>query len=201
MITTLIFDIGNVLAGFTWKEHFASFGYGDDMVERIGRATVKNPVWNEMDRGVMEDEAIIEKFVEADPEIEQDIRKVLGNVASMVVRLDYAVPWIEELKKKGYRTLYLSNFSRKASIECADALDFIPHMDGGILSFEEKVIKPMPEIYQLLIDRYRLVPQECVFMDDTSANLAGAQKFGIHTVHFTSREEAVMQLRGLGVDA
>lgn len=201
MITTLIFDIGNVLAGFTWKEHFASFGYDDSMVERIGRATVMNPVWNEMDRGVMKDEDIFEKFVEADPEIEQDIRKVLENVATIVIRLDYAVPWIEELKKKGYRTLYLSNFSKKASIECAKALDFISHMDGGILSFEEKVIKPMPEIYQLLIDRYHLVPQECVFMDDTPANLAGAEKFGIHTIHFTSKEEAVLQLQKLGVDA
>ncbi len=59
----------------------------------------------------------------------------------------------------------------------------------------------MPEIYQMLIDRYELVPEECVFMDDTLRNLEGAEKFGIHTIHFQSKEQAVLELRKLGVDA
>ncbi|MDE6386585.1 MAG: HAD family phosphatase [Lachnospiraceae bacterium] len=201
MITTIIFDIGNVLADFDWREHFAGFGYDDEMVDRIARATVKNPLWNEVDRGVMEEEDIIRKFVETDPEIEQNIRNVLKYVGTMVVRNEYAIPWIQDLKSKGYRTLYLSNFSKKAESDCAEALDFIPYMDGGILSYQEKVIKPMPEIYQLLIDRYHLIPEECVFMDDTVANLTGAEKFGIHTIHFLSQAQAIEELRKLGVDA
>lgn len=201
MITTIIFDIGNVLADFTWREHYASFGYDDEMVERIGRATVMNPTWNENDRGVMKAEDIIQEFVATDPEIEEDIRKVLKDVGTMVSRNDYAIPWIQDLKGKGYRTLYLSNFSEKAETDCAYALDFLPYMDGGILSYKEKVIKPMPEIYQLLIDRYNLVPEECVFMDDTQANLVGAEKFGIHTIHFQNQAQAIEELRRLGVDA
>lgn len=201
MITTIIFDIGNVLADFTWREHYASFGYDDEMVERIGRATVMNPTWNENDRGVMKAEDIIKEFVATDPEIEEDIRKVLKDVRTMVSRNDYAIPWIQDLKGKGYRTLYLSNFSEKAETDCAYALDFLPYMDGGILSYQEKVIKPMPEIYQLLIDRYSLVPEECVFMDDTQANLVGAEKFGIHTIHFQNQAQAIEELRRLGVDA
>ncbi|MCM1122344.1 MAG: HAD family phosphatase [Eubacterium sp.] len=201
MITTIIFDIGNVLADFTWREHFASFGYDDKMVDRIARATVKSPMWNEVDRGVMEAEELMQKFASSDPEIEQDIRKVLANVRTMVIRNDYAIPWIKDLKSKGYRTLYLSNFSERAESDCAEALDFIPYMDGGILSYQEKIIKPMPEIYQLLIDRYHLVPEECVFMDDTQANLTGAEKFGIHTIHFQNQTQAIHELRKLGVEA
>ncbi len=201
MITTIIFDIGNVLADFSWREHYESFGYDEEMVERLARATVKNPAWNEYDRGVMGAEEIIQAFVESDPEIEQDIRRVLKNLGEMVRRNDYAVPWIQDLKGKGYRVLYLSNFSEKAETDCAHALNFIPYMDGGILSYQEKVIKPMPEIYQLLIDRYCLVPEECVFMDDTVANLAGAEKFGIHTIHFHDQKQAIEELRKLGVDA
>ena len=201
MITTIIFDIGNVLADFTWKEHYASFGYDEAMVERIAKATVGNPAWNENDKGVMKIEDIIQAFVDSDPEIEQDIRKVLGNVKTMVRRNDYAIPWIQDLKSKGYRTLYLSNFSEKAETECAYALDFIPYMDGGILSYQEKVIKPMPEIYELLIERYKLVPEECVFLDDTMANLDGAEKFGIHTIHFQNQAQAIEELRKLGVEA
>lgn len=201
MITTIIFDIGNVLADFTWKEHYERFGYDGAMVERIAKATVGNPAWNEYDRGAMKLEDVIQTFINADPEIEQDIRKVLNNVKTMVRRNDYAIPWIQELKSKGYRTLYLSNFSEKAETECAYALDFIPYLDGGILSYQVKVIKPMPEIYELLIKRYHLVPEECVFLDDTRANLDGADKFGIHTILFSNQAQAIEELRKLGVDA
>lgn len=199
MITTIIFDIGNVLADFTWKEHYESFGYDDAMVERLAKATVMSPMWNENDRGVMTAEELLQAFVGYDPEIEQDIRKVLDNVKTMVVRNDYAIPWIQDLKSKGYRVLYLSNFSEKAEKDCAYALDFIPYMDGGILSYQEKVIKPMPEIYEILIKRYGLAPEECVFLDDTKANLDGAEKFGIHTIHFRNQAQAIEELRKLGV--
>jgi putative hydrolase of the HAD superfamily len=190
-----------VLADFTWKEHLESFGYDAAMVERIGAATIMTPIWNEFDRGEWSNEKIIDSFVAHDPEIEADIRRVLSDISTMVTRNDYAIPWIQDLKQKGYRCLYLSNFSRKAEVECAGALDFIPYLDGGILSYKEKLIKPMPEIYQLLIDRYALIPEECVFMDDMLPNVEGAQKFGIHTIQFKNQAQAIEELRALGVNA
>lgn len=201
MITTIIFDIGNVLADFTWREHYERFGFDGDMIERLADATVRCPLWNEYDRGVMTYEELFQGFVDNDPEIEPQLREIFADVSTMVVRNDYAIPWIHALQDKGYRCLYLSNFSERAHKECAAALDFIPHMDGGILSYQEKIIKPMPEIYQLLIDRYGLVPQECVFLDDTKRNLDAAEKFGIHTIHFENQAQAVEELKKLGVEA
>ena len=201
MITTIIFDIGNVLADFAWETYYQSLGYGEEMFHRVAKATVLNPLWNEYDRGVMSDEEILQGFIDSDPEIEEEIRKAVRYIEPMVTRNDYAIPWIQELQDKGYRCLYLSNFSERGHRECAAALDFIPYMDGGILSYQEKLIKPMPEIYQLLIDRYGLVPEECVFMDDTLRNLEAAEKFGIHTIHFQNKAQAVEELQKLGVDA
>lgn len=201
MITTIIFDIGNVLADFVWEEHYRSFGYDEETLLRIAKATVKNPAWNEYDRGILTDEEVMQKFIESDPELEDILRKVLKSKKTMVRRNDYAIPWIQELRSRGYRCLYLSNFSKAAETDCAEALDFIPYMDGGIISYREKIIKPMPEIYQLLIDRYELVPEQCVFLDDTKCNLEAAEKFGIHTIHFRNKEQAVKELQKLGVDA
>lgn len=201
MITTIIFDIGNVLADFTWREHYERFGFDGDMIERLADATVRSPLWNEYDKGVMTYEELFQSFVDNDPEIEPQLRKVFEDVSTMVIRNDYAIPWIRALQDKGYRCLYLSNFSERAHRECAAALDFLPYMDGGILSYQEKIIKPMPEIYQLLIDRYGLVPQECVFLDDTQRNLDAAEKFGIHTIHFQNQAQAIEALKKLGVEA
>ena len=78
-------------------------------------------------------------------------------------------------------------------------MDFVKYADGGILSYREKLIKPNPQIYETLIERYSLVPEKCVFLDDTEKNLKEAEKFGIHTILFTSREKALKELRELGV--
>ena len=124
MITTIIFDIGNVLADFTWEAHYRSFGYSEEILERLANATVKNPLWNEYDRGVMSDEEIVQSFIERDPGIEKEIREVLRDKGSMVVRNDYAIPWIQKLQEKGYRCLYLSNFSESAGRDCSAAVSY-----------------------------------------------------------------------------
>ena len=194
MINTIIFDIGNVLADFTWREQLESLGYSGTLFERIANASILSDAWNEYDRALLSDDEIIQRFVDNDPEIEDDIRRCFASKKGMVTRNDYAIPWIKELKQRGYKVLYLSNFGKSAEIECAEALDFMPYMDGGILSHREKLIKPMPEIYQLLIDRYELNPKECVFIDDTEKNLTGASGFGIHTILFKNFEQAKEEL-------
>lgn len=200
MIKTIIFDIGNVLTGFYLREFIQSKGYDDAMTCRIEKATLFTPVWGELDRGKWTTEEIIDGFVANDPEIETDLRKTFANIKGMLHRFDYAIPWIKELKSKGYTVLYLSNFNRPAHEQCAEALDFLPYMDGGILSYQDLVIKPEPEIYRLLIERYHLIPEECVFLDDLQANLDGAAAFGIHTILFKNQQDAIKQLKKLGVE-
>ncbi|MBR6770984.1 MAG: HAD family phosphatase [Lachnospiraceae bacterium] len=197
MIQTIIFDIGNVLAEFAWRQYFQAYGYSAEVLKRIAAATVGSRLWGEYDRGVLSDEEMIESFVQNDPGIEKELRESLKNVKGMVVRYEYAVPWVKELKERGYQVLVLSNFGRKAYEECKEALDFMEYMDGGILSWQVKVIKPEPEIYQLLIEKYSLIPENCVFLDDLEENLEAARKFGIHTIHFKDREQAGKELNQL----
>lgn len=201
MIKNIIFDIGNVLAGFTWRDFFAGFGYDEETIERLAAATVKDPMWNEIDRGAWSDKELLEGFIRNDPSLEKELRRIFENIHGIVVKYDYAIPWVVSLKEAGYRCYYLSNFSRKAHAECADALDFLEYMDGGILSYQDKLIKPDPKIYELLLDRFGLRAEECVFMDDTEKNLLQAEQLGIHTILFLDREQAVAELEKLGVQA
>ena len=201
MIRNIIFDIGNVLAAWSWREFYESFHYSPDVTERLAKATVLSPLWEEFDRGAMDEEVLLGKFIENDPALEKEIRKVRENIHDMLRRYDYAIPWLQDLKSKGYKVYYLSNFSRQAHLECAHVLDFLPLMDGGILSYQEKLIKPDPAIYQLLIDRYGLEAEECVFLDDTLKNVEEALRQGMAGIVFRNREQAVEELRRLGVDA
>ncbi len=199
MIRNVIFDIGNVLTDFRWEQFLQDKGFDGEMIGRIARASVQSPVWNELDRGEWSDQKLMEEFVRLDPEIEDELYRAYGNIQGMVTKRDYAIPWIKELKEKGCRVYYLSNFSRKAYAECSDALDFIPCTDGGILSFQDRVIKPDERIYRLLLSRYQLKAEECVFLDDTPVNVEAARKLGFAGIVFRTKKQAQEELRALGV--
>lgn len=201
MIRNIIFDIGNVLTDFRWKEFLSDRGFSEEMTARIARASVLTPLWDEVDRGVWDMEKLMQEFIRRDPEIASELRLAFDNVKGMVTKRDYAIPWIQRLKTHGYKVYYLSNFSIKACEDCQDALDFIPFMDGGILSCREKVIKPDAEIYRILLSRYSLKAEESVFIDDTGKNVDAAEALGIHGICFKSRKQAEEELRQLGVDA
>ncbi len=201
MIRNIIFDIGNVLVAFRWREYFAEFGYSQDVYDRLCKATAMNPVWNEYDRGVWTEEEVLQGFIAADPELEPQIRETLSDLKGLLVMYDYAVEWVKELKEKGYGVYYLSNFSDPACRDCGDQLDFLPYMDGGILSYLERVIKPDAAIYELLMERYGLKAEECVFLDDTEKNIKGALAVGMQGIVFKNKAQAVEELRKMGVNA
>ncbi len=199
MIRTIIFDIGNVLTDFRWEGFLRDKGFDEQMIRRIAKASVESPLWNEFDRGDWSEERLMRAFIANDPEIEEQLHQAYDNIQGMVTPREYAIPWIKQFREKGYRVLYLSNFSLKAHRECAEALAFLPYTDGGILSYQEKVIKPDPAIYALLISRFDLVPGESVFLDDSRKNVEGARAAGIHGILFQTKEQAEEDLRKLGV--
>ncbi len=199
MIKHIVFDIGNVLTDFRWREFLLDKGFDGEMADRIAKASILSPFWSEYDRGEWSEERLMEEFVKNDPEIEEELHKAFDNIHNMVTIREYAIPWVRELKKKGYKVWYLSNFAYKTSVECADALAFIPYMDGGILSYRDKMVKPDPAIYQLFLERFGLAPEECVFLDDTMKNIEAARVAGIHGICFQSKEQAEEELKMLGV--
>ncbi len=191
MIKNIIFDIGNVLVDFCWMEFLLRKGFSPEMAERIGNASVNSPTWAELDRGVWSLEELLQGFAENDPEIAEQLRQAYTDMTGIVRMRDYACDWVKELKEKGFGVYYLSNYSYKVENECREQLQFLPLMDGGILSYKEHLVKPDAAIYRLLLKRYGLQAEECIFLDDTAVNIEAACKEGIHGIVFGSREQAL----------
>lgn len=196
-INTVIFDIGGVMVGLGRIHFFEQFGYPPEVCEKLLESTLKSPHWKEFDIGVLTDEEVIDRFVQDAPEMETQIRACMENIHGVVYRLETSIPWIKEIKESGRRVLYLSNYSMKVARENEDAMDFLPHMDGGLLSCDYNVIKPDPVFYQILIDKYDLDPGSCVFLDDLESNLETARALGIHTILVRDHEQAAADLRAL----
>ena len=197
MIKTVIFDIGNVLTDFAWKEMYKEKGLGGETFDRVAKATVQSPYWCELDRGIMTFSEVMDKFVSLDKEMEDEIRRVLADMHGIVTGRSYASPWVISLKNKGLKVYVLSNFSEKIWRECADALEFFEYTDGGIISYKEHLIKPDRAIYQLLLQRYDLNSNECVFIDDLEENIKAARELGINGIVFKNFEQAKEELNNM----
>lgn len=199
-IDTIIFDIGNVLVDFSWRQMLIRKGIPEELVEKIGDATVRTDIWNEFDRGVMSHEEIVEKLCANSPEFSDYIHKGFDDFEGIVKLRSTSIPLIEGLKKAHYRVLVLSNFS-KGAIDCnKKEMAFLEYVDGGILSYKDKVIKPDKEIYDLIVDRYGLDRSKCVFVDDTLKNVEGAKNAGIKAIVYKSLEQMMDEFKALGIN-
>ena len=190
MIRNMVFDIGNVLMGFRWKEYMRSlFGENEALIQTINQGIWHNGCWAAMDKGEMDGAATLRSAVAFAPQYEKEIKLTLDRVALAFHKFGYAVPWVQELKGMGLNVYYLSNYSAFSIAANPDVLDFIPCMDGGVFSFEVKAVKPEPEIYRCLCDKYGLKPEECLFTDDVPANVKGAQACGFQGIVFEGYEK------------
>ena len=200
MIRNILFDIGNVLASFRWPSLFRDLGFEGEAFDRIAAATVLHPtMWNEFDRSLMADEEIITKCIERAPEYEQEIRLLFSKTELLVEEYPHSYGWIKELKERGYQVYLLSNYG-KTSFEAAKAhgrLSFLPLVDGAVISYEVQVVKPEPEIYQVLLKKYSLKAEECVFLDDKAENIEAAQLLGFHGIVVEGYEQAKKELEEL----
>ena len=141
MIKNIIFDIGNVLLKFNYHPYVKELLQDDDVIEHVNNAIWMTGYWNDLDRG-MNTDLIFQKMLEAEPEYEDEIRLVFDNVGQCIKKEDYAIPWIKDLKKRGYKVLFLSNYAEHTMNANPLPLDFLMYMDGGVFSCNEGVIKP-----------------------------------------------------------
>jgi len=200
MIRNIVFDIGNVLAYFRWRDLFRDLGYTEEKFDRIAAATILHPtMWPEFDRSLMSDEEIISRCVDRAPEYEKEIRRLFEQTELLIEEYTYSYHWMKELKERGYKIYLLSNYG-KTSFEAArdhGRLSFMPLIDGSVISYEVKIVKPEPGIYKALINKYDLVAEECVFLDDREENVEAAMKMGFHGIVVEGYEQAAKALNNM----
>lgn len=106
---------------------------------------------------------------------------------------------IDDLAARGYPVLGLSNFSAETFPWCRDRYRVFDRFTDIVISGDVGLAKPQPEVYGLLLERNGLLPAEAVFLDDSPANVAGAQAVGMEAFLFTTAERARADLASLGV--
>ncbi|HLI93685.1 MAG TPA: HAD-IA family hydrolase, partial [Puia sp.] len=105
-----------------------------------------------------------------------------------------------ELKFHTHLKLYaLTNWSAETFPVALELYDFLHWFDGRLVSGEEKIRKPFPEIYRLLIGRYGIEPRKSIYVDDNIRNVLPARELGFYGIQFRTPELFRAELKGLGV--
>ena len=107
-------------------------------------------------------------------------------ISQAVGRQETIVPTealIHDLKAAGYKLYVLSNMSREF-IDFLRTKEVYSYFDGDVVSCEVGVVKPMPQIYDILLDRFALDPSQTLFIDDRKENVEAAEAKGINAFHF-----------------
>lgn len=190
MVKNVIFDFGCVLVN--WDQHnlydpyFGSKEKTDWFIDNIC-------TWewnNRTDVGVPIAEVVAEKVAEF-PEWEKEIRMYWDEWLKMIGgAVEGMEEWVGELKEKGYGVYGLSNWSAETFPWVKDEYPVFGMMDGIVMSGEEKIGKPDLRIYQILLDRYGLNAEECVFIDDRQSNIDAGKQVGIRGILFKNCQQA-----------
>lgn len=198
MIKNIIFDFGGVLVDwnplYLYDDYFKDKEKSDWFIKNIC-----NSEWNaEMDCGKPFSVAVAERIAQF-PDYEEAIRlyqtewmKMMGEEIPGMYEL------IKSLKNNGFPVIYgLTNWSVETFAPVREKYHIFELINHIVMSGEEKVLKPNPLLYKALLDRYDLIPEECLFIDDNQANVNGAINVGMKSIRFENVKNLKENLKQL----
>ena len=189
-INTIIFDLGNVLIDWNPKYVFDKL-FDDEDRKKYFFENICTMEWNEAQDAGRPIKEATEELVAQYPEWKEYIEAYYGKWTAMLGGpIHDTVEIFKTLKQSGRYKLYaLTNWSAETFPYALEMYEFLHWFDGRVVSGEEKMRKPHPEFYQVLLDRFDVRAEEALFIDDSVRNIQAAEKIGIKTIHFTSPEQ------------
>ena len=197
-VKAVVFDLGGVL--IDWDPRYLYRKLLDDEAVEEFLATVCTPEWNaEQDRGRPFAEGVAELVgrhlvhAAAITAYHERWPEMLGGAVGGTVEV------LAELRAAGVPVYALTNWSAETFGIARERFEFLEWFDGVLVSGEERMIKPDPAIFRLLLDRFGLDPGATFYIDDRPANVAAADRLGFDAVRFTSPAQLRRDLEARGL--
>jgi len=200
-IKNIIFDFGGVLMDWNPRYYFKDYFNDNEKMEYFLEHIAQDE-WNiEQDRGrslAEGTEIQVKKF----PEWEKEIRAFYDNWTVMLKSdIPQNVEVLRKLKNTDYNLFGLTNWSEETFPYALENYDFFQIFEGKIVvSGTEKLIKPDPKIWHVLLERYNIKAEESVFIDDNTKNIEMAKSLGFTTIQVSPDTDLTQELKKFGVE-
>ncbi len=195
----IVFDIGNVL--LRWDPRFLYRKiFTDESRMEWFLANVCSSDWNlEQDRGRSFAEAVREATLRHPGHGAEIAAYDMRWQETLPHAIDGSVAILESLAARGGALYAITNWNGEKFRETRGRFAFLGHFRDIVVSGDERLVKPDPAIYRLLLDRNGLAAADCLFIDDSALNVAGAEAVGMKAHHFRSPELLAESLRRAGL--
>jgi 2-haloacid dehalogenase len=198
-ISAVVFDLGGVLIDWDprhlYRKLFSDPAEMEDFLARIC-----TPDWHRQHDLGADITASCERLATQHPRYRRMIMAWAERGEEMAAgQYDRTVRVLAELKAAGLRCYALSNMEPVPFTIRLARFPFMSWFDGHVISGLERVAKPDPRIFQILLERYCLAPEETAFADDSPANVATARSMRINAVHYTSADQLRRELQALAI--
>ena len=185
----IIFDFGNVLVQWHPEVVYGDY-FGDEAKAWWFLRHVADMDWRQrIDAGESVDGCIREKQAQY-PEYAEAVELYRSRWREM---LTDEVPGmrqlLSELPAAGYQLFGLTNWSMETFPEARERFGILQMIDRYVVSGAEGLVKPDPRLFQVLLDRYQLKAEECLFIDDNPDNVAAAKGMGMQGIVFNGAED------------
>jgi 2-haloacid dehalogenase len=195
----IVFDLGNVLINWNPRNLYRKLFTDTAEMEHF-LTHVCSAEWNlEQDRGRSWADAV--KLLCAQHPTQAEL--IAAYATRWEEMLDGPIQGTVEILRElkiAERPLYgLTNWSAETFPVARLRFEFLDWFDGIVVSGNVKLVKPDARIYRHLLDSYGLTATETVFIDDSRANVEGANAVGLTGLHFTSPAALRRDLTALGV--
>jgi 2-haloacid dehalogenase len=201
-INTIIFDLGGVLIDWNPLYVFNDL-IPDEELREYFFANICTMHWNEQqDAGTPLAQATEEKIA-LFPAWENEIRAYYGRWVEMLGDANHGT--VEILKNlidsPDYRVYALTNWSAETFpiAKSMERFQFLHWFEGILVSGEEFLLKPQPEIYEAILTRYDIDRSKAIFIDDNYKNVVGSEAVGLKAIHFQTPEQLAEELKQLAV--
>ena len=197
---TVVFDFGGVLIDWNPRYLYAKLFPGDAAAMENFLAQVVTQEWNErQDAGRACAQAVAE-LISRCPDRAELIEAYYARWEEMLGgAFDDTVALLDALRRRAVPLYGLTNWSREKFPVARERFDFLDWFDGIVVSGEEGVAKPDPEIFHILIERYALDSHKVLFIDDNPLNVEAAQSLGFQVHHFHTAQALQTALAGHGL--
>lgn len=180
MVKNIIFDLGNVIINYNQDNIISIFTKNEDEIAFIKEKIFNSSQWELLDLGKITYEEAIKQIQTDNAKYSKLIELFFHNWYKSQPINEDIVELAQKLKSKNYNIYVLSNMSKEV-YEYFKDIDFFKLCDGIVISGNENIKKPDEKIFKLLLERYHLKPDECLFIDDDDTNRSyhTASKIGI----------------------
>jgi len=202
MIKNIVFDLGRVLMEFDTHRYAELSGVKEEDMELFRNEVYRSPEWLRLERGRHSEEDAIDVMCGRLP------HRLHAPVEDAVLRwwhypilpVEGMAKVVEDLKQRGFGIYILSN-ARKSAYKYMERIPGCSCADGCVLSSDVGFLKPEHEIYEALLRKYGLEAEECLFIDDVTANIEAAMNCGMKGIVFRGNAQWLREkLRDFGID-